>query len=108
MAYFAVFDTDVFDPEGYKEYQAKVGPGIAAHGGKYLSAGGDLQEIEGDWSLHRIVMLEFPDKSAFENWYFSPDYQALKLIRDRTVRSKAFGVGGFELQFSTTHVSAGA
>ena len=103
MAYYAIFDTDVFDPEGYKEYQAKVGPGVAAHGGKYLSAGGDLQVIEGDWPLHRIVMLEFPDKAAFEGWYFSPDYQALKLIRDRTVHSKAFGIGGFEASFSATH-----
>jgi uncharacterized protein (DUF1330 family) len=103
MAYYAVFDTDVFDPEGYKEYQAKVGPGVAAHGGKYLSAGGDLQVMEGDWALHRVVILEFPDKAAFDGWYFSPDYQALKLIRDRTVRSKAFGVGGFEADFKARH-----
>ena len=48
-------------------------------------------------------MLEFPDKAAFEGWYFSPDYQALKLIRDRTVRSKAFGVGGFEPDFKARH-----
>jgi hypothetical protein len=27
MAYYAVFDTDIFDSEGYKEYQAKVGAG---------------------------------------------------------------------------------
>lgn len=106
MAYYAIFDTDVFDPEAYKEYQAKVGPGVAAHGGKYLSAGGDLQVFEGDWSLHRIVMLEFPDKSAFEGWYFGADYQALKPIRDRAVHSKAFGVGGFEPRFSATHSGA--
>jgi uncharacterized protein (DUF1330 family) len=103
MAYYAIFDTDVFDAEAYKEYQAKVGAGITAHGGKYLSAGGELQVMEGDWPLHRIVMLEFPDKGAFERWYFGADYQALKLIRDRTVRSKAFGVGGFEPEFSARH-----
>ena len=103
MAYYAIFDTDVFDAEGYKEYQGKVGVGVAAHGGKYLSAGGDLHLIEGDWQLHRVVMLEFPDKGRFDAWYLSPDYQALKQIRDRTVRSKAFGVGGFEPTFKSTH-----
>lgn len=103
MAYYAVFDTDIFDAEGYREYQAKVGAGVAAHGGKYLSAGGDLQVVEGDWPLHRIIILEFPDKTAFDGWYLSPDYQALKPIRDRTARSKAFGVGGFERDFKSTH-----
>ena len=103
MAYYAAFDTDVFDSEGYKEYQAKGGAGVAAHGGKYLSAGGDLQVLEGDWSLHRIVMLEFPEKGAFERWYFSPEYRTLKEIRDRTVHSKAFAVGGFEPDFKARH-----
>ena len=103
MAYYGIFDTDVFDPEGYKEYQAQVGAGIAAHGGKYLSAGGEIRALEGDWGLHRIVVLEFPDRHAFDGWYNSPEYQALKLIRDRTVRSKAFAIGGFEPDFKDKH-----
>jgi uncharacterized protein (DUF1330 family) len=96
MAYYVVFDTDVFDPVGYKEYQAKVGAGIEAAGGKYLNRGGDLTVLEGDWPLHRIVTLEFPDKAAFESWYLGAGYQELKKIRDRTVRSNAFAFGGFE------------
>ena len=96
MAYYAVFDTDIVDSEGYKEYQAKVGLGLAAYGGRYMSRGGDQQTLEGSWELHRIVSLEFPDKAAFEGWYFSADYQALKAIRDRTVRSNAIAFGGFE------------
>ena len=96
MAYYAIFDTEIVDPEGYKEYQAKVGFGIEANGGKYLSRGGDLKVLEGNWDLHRIVTLEFPDKAAFERWYQGAEYQALKVIRDRTVRTNAFTFGGFE------------
>ena len=69
---------------------------IEANGGKYLSRGGDLKVLEGNWDLHRIVTLEFPDRAAFERWYHGAEYQALKVIRDRTVRTNAFTFGGFE------------
>lgn len=94
MAFYAIFDTDIFDPEAYEEYKAKVGAGIAAAGGRYLSRGGDLRVIEGDWNLHRIVMLEFPSKEAFDSWYKGFDYAPLKELRDRTVRTNAFTVTG--------------
>lgn len=96
MAFYAIFDTDIFDPQAYEEYKVKVGPGIAAHGGKYLSRGGELAVIEGNWDLHRIVMLEFPDKASFTAWYESADYAPLKALRERTVRTNAFTFAGLD------------
>ena len=32
---------------------------------------------EGDWPYTRTVLIEFPDAEAFDNWFNSPEYQAL-------------------------------
>ena len=35
----------------------------------------------------RCVILEFPDMATFKGWWDSPEYQALRAIRERTTKS---------------------
>lgn len=63
----------------YKEYGAKVGATVGAHGGKPIVAGGAIEVIEGDWTPSRIIVLEFADTARA--WYDSPEYQEILPIR---------------------------
>lgn len=56
---------------------------IAKYGGRYLVRGGVVEVVEGDVSVHRQVILEFPDITALKAFYFSEEYKPLKDVRQR-------------------------
>jgi len=92
--YYVVFDVDVRDAPRYMEYMAQVLPIIEAAGGKYLARGGPHTVYEGDWSPYRIVLLEFPSREAFEDFYNSPAYQDLHAMREEASYARLVGVEG--------------
>jgi uncharacterized protein (DUF1330 family) len=49
------------------------------YGGTWL-AQGDATVVEGAWP-GSVVLMEFPDRAAAENWYNSPEYQAILPMR---------------------------
>jgi uncharacterized protein (DUF1330 family) len=87
MAAYVIADVEVIDSAGYEEYRRQVPATIAAHGGRYLARGGATEVLEGSWSPRRCVILEFPDMEAFRAWWSSPEYVALRAIRERTTSS---------------------
>ena len=95
MAAYIIADIDVFDPEGYAEYRAKVPAMIAAHGGRYLTRGGAVEPLEGPWAPKRCVILEFPDMQRARDFFHSTDYAPLKAIRERTARGSLVIVEGY-------------
>ncbi len=92
-AYFVV-DIEVIDASGYEEYRRQAPATVSAYGGRYLTRGGKVESIEGDWMPHRFVVLEFESIAQFKKWYDSPEYSAIKPIRLRTTNSKAFIIEG--------------
>ena len=88
MAVYVIADIEVTDPVGFEEYRRQVPATIAAHGGRYLARGGATRILEGDWLPVRCVILEFPSRAQFDAWWASPEYVAVRLIRERTTRSK--------------------
>ena len=87
MAAYLIADIEVIDSAGFAEYQQKVPATIAAYGGRYLVRGGATEVLEGAWSPHRCVVLEFPSMAQLKTWYASPEYRPLIAIRERTTRS---------------------
>ncbi len=87
MAAYVIADVEVLDAAGYEEYRQKVPATIAAVGGRYLARGGATEKLEGSWLPKRCVILEFPSMAVFRAWWDSPEYQALRAIRERTTRS---------------------
>jgi uncharacterized protein (DUF1330 family) len=75
---------------------AAVVPTIVAHGGKILVAGPNATTMEGN-PAETTVVLQFPTREALENWYHSPEYQAI--IHLRTDNSEGFLV--FADEFAT-------
>lgn len=55
---------------------------IAKHGGRYLTKGGSHKVLENrHWQPDRVVIIGFPDMTALNAWYNSPEYQPLIALR---------------------------
>jgi uncharacterized protein (DUF1330 family) len=74
---------EVDDPDGYAEYAARVPATIAQYGGRYLARGGRTEGLEGAAPAGRVVLLEFDSVAAAQRWYSSPEYSAIRPIRQR-------------------------
>ena len=94
MAAYLIADVEVTDARAYQDYREGVPAVIAAYGGRYLVRGGAVQRLEGDRSLHRVVVLEFADMAKLKTFYGSPEYQRLIPIRRKASCSSLFAVEG--------------
>ena len=82
MAAYVIAEHRVTDARKFEEYKTKVGPMMAKYGGRYLTRGDSLKMPEGGhWTPERVVIVEFPDMTALNAWYTSPEYQPLIALR---------------------------
>ena len=82
MPAYLVVEHVITDAAKFEEYRTKVGPLIAAHGGRYITKGATHRMPEGGhWQPERMVIIEFPDMRALEGWYNAPEYQPLIALR---------------------------
>jgi uncharacterized protein (DUF1330 family) len=89
MRAYVIFDVEIRDQTEYQEYMRQVKPVIEAAGGRYLVRGGAHKVVEGNWYPRRLVLLEFPSMAAAQDFYLSPEYQALKALRLRSSTAHA-------------------
>ncbi len=82
MTAYLVASIDVTDPEEYQKYASQTQATVEKYGGRYIVKGGDVETLEGTPAA-RYAIMEFPDAEAVRRWYDSPEYQALKPIRQR-------------------------
>ena len=94
MSVYVVVDIEVKDQEAYEEYRKLVPPLIEKYGGRYLVRGGEITSVEGDWDLHRIVILEFPSADRAMELFTSDEYAPVAAIRHSAADSKLFVVEG--------------
>jgi uncharacterized protein (DUF1330 family) len=72
---------DVTGPEGFKVYAAALDAPLGKFAGRYLVRAG-AQEVPEGKARARTVVIEFPSYDAAHACYYSPDYQAVKKLRD--------------------------
>ena len=94
MTAYVIVETDVTDPEQYKEYMAASPGAVAASGGRFLVRGGELAVLEGDWQPSRLVVLEFDDLEAAKRWYDSQAYREARKLREGAANFRAVAVQG--------------
>jgi uncharacterized protein (DUF1330 family) len=87
MAAYLIANIEVTDPVMYEEYRKRVTATIAAHGGRYLTRGGAVTVLEGEFDVKRFVVVEFPSMDALRTWYASPEYQPLLELRKHASNS---------------------
>jgi uncharacterized protein (DUF1330 family) len=97
MAVYGILDIEIRDMERYREYMRRAESLVEAAGGRYLVRGGPHKIVEGGWFPRRLVILEFPTMDALEDFYLSPDYQSLKILRQQSsITHGAVAVEGME------------
>ena len=94
MSVYVVVDIDVKDQDAYEEYRTLVPPLIEKYGGRYIVRGGTVTPVEGEWDLHRVVILEFPSADQVQRFFSSDEYAPVGEIRHRAADSKVFMVEG--------------
>jgi len=99
MAYnvsaYLLANVRVTNPEAYAEYSRQVPATVAAHGGRFLVRGGPGEVVEGEFSLQRLVIIEFPDRDRLGQWYDSAEYQAILPIRQANGESTVLFLDGY-------------
>ena len=94
MSAYVILEIVVHDPERYKDYMKLAPPIVEQSGGKYLVRGGTAENLEGDWSPNRIVVLEFESAAQAKKWLESPEYREARALRHATSTTRAIVVEG--------------
>ena len=81
MAGYLVAHLEVTDPKAFERYRAAVPAVIERFGGRYLIRGGTAQAVEGDWTVPRLIVLEFPSAERSREFYDSRAYQEILPLR---------------------------
>ena len=82
MAAYLLVAITVTDPARFAAYRDAAPAVIAAHGGRYIVRGGDVETLEGTHDGRRIVILEFPSMEALHGFWNSREYARVKTLRE--------------------------
>jgi uncharacterized protein (DUF1330 family) len=82
------------DEATYRRYREAVPELVDRFGGRFRVRGGELDVLEGQWQLPRLVIIEFPSKDAARLFYESPEYQKILPLRQRASEGNVVLVEG--------------
>lgn len=94
MAAYVIADVRIKNRGDYSEYVRQTPATIAQFGGRFVIRGGKAEDLEGDWHPERIVVVEFSSVEQAKRWWHSPEYTAVKAIRQRNATSRLILVEG--------------
>jgi len=81
MSAYLIVESQITDPEQFKQYMVAAPEVVKACGGEYLVRGGRMDVLEGDWQPPRLTVLRFADFAAAKAMYDSPGYTAARALR---------------------------
>jgi uncharacterized protein (DUF1330 family) len=83
MTVYCIGRLSIREASWMDDYVGPTGELVEKHGGRYLVAGGAMEQREGDGPLpDSMVILEFPTKEQAVAWHDDPDYAPLRALRD--------------------------
>ncbi|MCE1200340.1 MAG: DUF1330 domain-containing protein [Marinilabiliales bacterium] len=94
MRYYFIATISIHDPEGYQQYLDRADDVFGRYHGKYLAVDPQPILVEGEGTPTRTVLIEFLDKSDFETWYHSSDYQEILRFRLQSAHCHSILVAG--------------
>jgi uncharacterized protein (DUF1330 family) len=90
---YAIIDiTEVTSPQGLNEVLPKLGPSIAAFGGKFVTRTENILGFDGVPPL-RFFIIAFDTMEKAQNWNNSPAQTAINQARIQATSSRSFVVG---------------
>jgi uncharacterized protein (DUF1330 family) len=95
MSAYVVVDVDIHDLADYDTYRRQTQATVEAYDGRFLVRGGAVEVLEGDWQPKRLVIIEFSSAEQARVWWDSPEYTAIKPIRQRSTHTNLLIVDGY-------------
>lgn len=83
MPAYVVIDLSIADPAGFQEYVDGVMPLLEKASARNLLVDDSVLVLEGDWTPSTLVVHEFADRAAAQEFWDSPEYQPYKELRRR-------------------------
>ncbi len=96
MSAYLIAQVSVTDQETFDRYRAEVPATLALYGGRYVIRGGQAHPLEGEWTVPRLVVIEFDSVEAARRWYNSPEYQKILPLRLAAAETTAAIVEGYD------------
>jgi uncharacterized protein (DUF1330 family) len=81
VAYLAL-QSFVSDEAQYRKYVEAVNPLLARFGAKLVARRASIEVLEGEHDQRPVSILAFPDMEAIHAFWSSPDYAAIKKLRE--------------------------
>lgn len=82
MSAYMVIEARITDFERFRAYAIANPPIVARYGGRYLAMRSETQALEGDFSGWRLVLSAWPDMDAARRYWHSPEYAAIRPLRE--------------------------
>jgi len=81
--------------ELYNRYQSRFADVFRKFRGKLLVADEHPVVVEGSWGRDKVVIMEFPDEAAAQEFQTSPEYQEIAVDRKAGADAVVLTVRGF-------------
>lgn len=82
MPAYMIIEARISDPQKFAPYARANPPIIAQYGGRYVAMRGHVEALEGELGDSRIVLSQWPDLDSARRYWNSPEYQAIKPLRE--------------------------
>ena len=94
MAAYVMLDVEITDQAAFAELRERALATVEAHGGRFLVRGGATEVVQGDWTPHRVVLVEFDSVERAKSWWNSQEHTQLRAMLDRCSKATATIVAG--------------
>ena len=94
VAGYALIDVEITDQAVFAEFSERAPAVVEAHGGRFLVRGGAAEAVKGDWTPHRLVLVEFDSVERAQSWWNSHDRSELGAMLDRCANATVTIVAG--------------
>ena len=94
MPAYVVARADIGDAAAFRLYQDAVRPILGQFGGRFLVRCAAPEHLEGAADRRLLVVVEFPSMERLRAFSASPEYQAVKGMRDGIAVIEAVAVEG--------------
>ncbi|YCH20244.1 DUF1330 domain-containing protein [Pseudomonas sp. D1-3] len=82
MSAYLIGKMNITDQGRYDNYKRLTPEIVKAHGGRFISRGGQKFFLEGEAESRRVVLVEFPSVEAAQRFYDSEEYERARRLRE--------------------------
>ncbi len=107
MPAYLIIEARITDPQRFGDYARHTPAVVALYGGRYVVMGGEQQSLEGDHGGSRTVVSVWPDRATALAFWHSPEYTAVKPLREGAGEFRVLLVEGAAIETLGQPTTAG-